>query len=120
MDQTKKKNKRVLIIVIILAFGLTAITAGTILGIVAYSSYKTVKNGTKCEAVVVDERRIVNTRRENRHMTRSYYYKYTFEVTFPEEKKGERFTKGNSSYVESRLGETVTFYEYKGNRVLVW
>ena len=35
MDQTKKKNKRVLIIVIILAFGLTAITAGTILGIVA-------------------------------------------------------------------------------------
>ena len=53
-------------------------------------------------------------------MTQSYYYKYTFEVTFPEEKKGERFTKSNSSYVESRLGETVTFYEYKGNRVLVW
>lgn len=120
MDEVKKKNKKVLIITIVITVAFFILAGGTVLGIVAYSSYKTVKYGTKCEAVVVDERRIVNTRRENRHMTRSYYYKYTFEVTFPEEKKGERFTKGNSSYVESRLGETVTFYEYKGNRILVW
>ena len=116
----KKKNKKVLIITIVITVAFFILAGGTVLGVVAYSSYTTVKNGTKCEAVVVEERRIVNTRRENRHMTRSYYYKYTFEVTFPEEKKGERFTKGNSSYVESRLGETVTFYEYKGNRILVW
>ncbi len=120
MDEVKKKNKKVLIIAIVASVAFVILVVGTIFGIIAYSSYTTVKNGTKCEAVVVDERRIVNTRRENRHMTRSYYYKYTFEYTSPAEKKGERFTKSNSSYVESRLGETVTVYEYKGNRVLLW
>lgn len=67
-------------------------------------------NGVKCEAVCIDQERIVsyNPRKHKRKIT----YTYTFEVKSPKEVKGEIFDKKDLRWNSYQVGDVVTAYYY--------
>ena len=115
LEKAMKKetnNFKIIIIIVSITGALFFISFTAILGVSAYFNHQIKENGVKGEAICTDKERVVGRYNRRDHHYR-ITYTYTFEVTSPDEYKGNTFSKKGLSYGKYKIGDTVTAYYYK-------